>query len=704
MSPRHGSVILAALLLSACAQLSVDWPVYGGSAAGDRYSKLHQINSANVSALRIAWRYDTGAGGLQMSPIVIGGTLYGCTPTQKVVALDGVTGKLEWEFDPGVVGLQPVRGLTYWTDGRESRLFTSSGHDLYALDPASGRPIVTFGQQGRIDLRKGLDRDYTGHATFLTSPGVIYRDLIIVGFRTAETKPAAPGAIRAYDVRTGALRWIFHLIPRPGEAGYETWPEEAWKTAGAANAWAGMVVDPKRGIVYASTGSAAFDFYGADRRGNDLYANSLIALDANSGKYLWHFQAVHHDILDRDFPSPPVLLTVRRAGRRIDAVAQTSKQGYVFLFDRVTGQPLFPIEERPAPKSDVPGEYASPTQPAPLRPAPYARQQVTEDLLTTRTPEAHAAAVKEFESLRNEGPFTPLTLGRQTIVFPGLDGGAEWGGPAVDRRSGVIYINSNDIAWLGGLVERASQPAASHGAELYQTQCAICHGIHREGAPPEVPQLADVASRLNSAQISEAIARGRGRMPGFPQLNGPEAGALIAYLTGDTKDPAPSTDREVPSTSPGAADQSPYIFTGYKRWLDADGYPAVKPPWGTLNAIDLNTGEYVWKIPLGEYPALAAQGVHDTGTNNYGGPLVTAGGLVFIGATVYDRKFRAFDSRTGKKVWEAELPFAGVATPILYKVKGREYVVIACSGQRDRKGPQGSAYVAFALPQLSAQE
>lgn len=676
---------------------TVDWASYGGPAAGGRYSPLTQINTQTVADLKEVWRFDAGVGGLQTSPLVVGRTLYGYTTSQKVIALDGASGRMLWTFDAKVPAKQPARGLSYWSQGQERRLFAGVMSDLYALDPATGQPIRSFGEGGKIDLRKDLGNDFTQNATYLTSPGVIYKDLIIVGFRTSENKPAAPGAVRAYDVRTGKLRWIFHTIPRPGQAGQETWPAEAWKTGGGANVWAGMAVDQARGIVFAPTGSAVNDFYGADRQGDNLYANSLVALDAATGKRIWHFQGVHHDIWDRDFPSPPALVTVTKDGRRIDAVAQTSKQGFVFLFERATGKPLFPIEERPFPRSDVPGEYASPTQPIPLAPEPFARQRLTVDLLTTRTPEAHAWAAEAFKSLRGGGLFAPFAVDAQTIVFPGFDGGAEWGGPAVDPK-GVIYINANDVAWTGGLTKIDPTLGTSPGAFTYQDQCSACHGADRKGSPPEFPSLVDIGQRLPAVEIRKILDGGRGRMPAFPAMPDEVKTKLIAYLRGeDGPPPMAGAEREV-ETKASPADLPAYRFTGYKKFLDPDGYPAVKPPWGTLNALDLNTGRYLWKIPLGEYPELAAKGLANTGSENYGGPIVTAGGLVIIGATIYDRKLRAFDSATGKLLWQGALPYAGNATPVTYMIDGRQYIVIAASGARDKKGPQGAAYVAFALP------
>jgi len=668
-----------------------DWPAYGGSRA-DRFSPLTQLTPKNVAELVEAWRFDAGIGGLQTSPLVVDRTLYGYTTTQAVFALDASTGRSLWTSNLGTEGHQPARGLSYWRDGAHERLFAGVAHELWALDPRTGTPIRDFGDNGKIDLRRGLNAEDASNVTYLTSPGVIYRDLIIVGFRTSETRPGAPGAMRAYDVRTGAMRWIFHLIPRPGEYGYDTWPADAWKTAGGANAWAGLVVDEANGIAFVPTGSAVDDFYGADRTGDNLFANSLVALDARTGKRLWHFQGVHHDIWDRDFPSPPVLLTVERDGRRIDAVAQTSKQGYVFVFERRTGRPLFPIEERAVPISDTPGERSAPTQPVPLAPAPFARQRLTADLLTTRTPQAHAAALEAFSKFHNEGPFTPLKAGVPTVVFPGFDGGAEWGGPAVDPQRGILYVNSNDIAWTGGL--RKTDEALVAGAGVYQSHCAVCHGIDRKGSPPEFPSLIGIGARMSGQEILAVLYQGRGRMPPFPSISTDAATMLVGYLI--DKGPSKGDKEELGNSQPSPSAR--YRFTGYKKFLDADGYPAVAPPWGTLSAIDLNDGHYLWKIPLGEYPTLAAQGLRDTGSENYGGPIVTAGGVLFIGATINDRKFRAFDAATGARLWETTLPFAGNATPVTYMIDGRQYVVIAASGARDRAGPQGSAYVAFALP------
>ena len=684
------AVLLAAQWQCTKTKPSPDWPVYGGNSQNTHYSPLTQINKSNVKRLVVAWSYDTGeTGGLQTSPIEINGILYGISPSQKVFALDAATGKLQWKFDSGIVGTQPDRGLSYWSSpgDKDRRIIVGVMNFVYELDADTGQPIPRFGNQGRIDLREGLGRDAATGFIALTSPAVVYRDLFIVGGRLPETLPAFPGDIRAYDVRSGKLRWSFHTIPHPGEFGYETWPKDAWQRNGAANNWAGMTVNQKTGIVYVPTGSAAFDFYGGDRLGDNLFADCELALNAETGERLWHFQAVHHDIWDRDFPAPPVLVTVTRNGKRVDALAQTSKQGFVFLFDQANGTPLFPIESDKYSPSSLKGEVAAAEQPLPTKPAPYARQRLTEDMLTKRTPEAHQWALEQFRSFRSDGQFVPLSTTRNTIIFPGFDGGAEWGGPAYDPETGVLYVNSNEMAWAVELAENAGDQLSGKG--IYHSQCTICHRDDMKGSPPLFSSLVGVRDRMTQEQIKDRIRKGKGRMPAFPNLTAEEVDALVQFVS-------EGENKELSSGQP-APPLMRYRFSGYTRFLESQRYPAISTPWGTLNAINLNTGEYAWKVPLGEYPELADQGMKNTGSENYGGPIVTAGGLLFIGATNYDKKFRIFDKSTGELLWETTLPFSGNATPITYEVNGRQFVVIAAGGGKDAKSRSGGVYVAFAL-------
>jgi quinoprotein glucose dehydrogenase len=666
-----------------------DWPRYGGDDAKTRHSSLRRIHRGNVADLTLAWRYDTAEkGDTQTQPIVAGRTLYGYTPSHKAFAVDAATGKLLWTFDSGMIGVGANRGLMYWRDHADERVFAAVDNFVYALDAATGKPVQSFGKSGRIDLRENLGRDPASQSVRLTSPGVIYRDLMIVGGRVAENLPASPGHVRAYDTRTGALRWSFHTIPQPGEPGYDTWPKDAWNYIGGANSWPGMTLDKDRGLVFVPTGSAAADFYGGNRLGDNLYANCLLALDAATGKLRWHFQFVKHDVLDRDLPTAPTLVTLRVKGRKVDALVQTTKQGFVFVLNRETGKPVFPLDEVPAPRSDVPGEASHPTYLRPRLPAPYARQRLTTDALTTRTPEANRWARERFAQMRSDGPFLPITVGTDTTIYPGFDGGAEWGGPAWDADSGLLYVNANEMAWLGSLA--VNDRGRNTGKSIYLRDCAACHGDSAQGSPPQFPALNRIYSRLSSEQFAERVHKGGGRMPAFPNLQKEALDAIGRFLTDGSDIPAGA-----PDNSPV---NQPYRFTGYRRWLDPEGYPAVGMPWGTLNAIELATGTVAWSIPFGEFPELVARGMGGTGSENYGGPLVTSGGLLFIGATIHDRKFRAFDKSNGKLLWETVMPWSADATPITYEVDGRQFVTIFASGGKERGGSGGGAYLSYALP------
>jgi quinoprotein glucose dehydrogenase len=679
---------------------SSEWPTHGGNPAHTQYSPLKQINTANVSRLKVAWVYHTGdhrednRSQIQCNPIIVDGVLYATSPQIKVFALDAATGKELWTFDPFKAGAQASslganRGVTYWASGDDRRILVCAGERLYALDARTGQPIASFGKQGSVDLTEGLGRDIKGLFVLSNTPGAIYKDVLILGTRVNEGPgPAAPGHIRAYDVRTGKIRWMFHTIPWPGEYGYNTWPKDAWQRIGGANAWSGISVDTKRGIVFLPTGSAAFDFYGGNRKGANLFADCLLALDAATGRRLWHYQFVHHDLWDRDLPAAPVLVTLRRNGRLIDAVAQTTKQGYVFVFERATGKPVFPITERPVPPSDLAGEEASRTQPLPVEPPPFARQTLTEENVTDISPEARAAILARLKGTRTGRQFIPPSK-EGTVIFPGFDGGAEWGGAAYDPASGRLYVNANEMAWILTMVEVAPKTA---GEAVYRQNCASCHGIDRRGATQQnAPALVNLAQRVRRDQALRIIEHGRGWMPSFAYLADAQKQDLLRYLY----------DEEVAGaamTKPNSerASDMPFTITGYNRFLDPNGYPAVKPPWGTLTAVNLNTGKIDWQIPLGEFAELTKRGIPITGTENYGGPIVTAGGLIFIGATK-DEKFRAFDKRTGKLLWETQLPAGGYATPSTYEVNGKQFVVIAAGGGK-MGTKSGDAYVAFALP------
>lgn len=675
---------------------SREWPEYLGGPDRNHYSPLTQINKENVKNLKVAWTYSMpDSGQTQVNPIVVDGVLYGVTATVQAFALDAATGKQRWIFgDKSKNGSNTSRGLTYWSDGDDKRILHAMGAYLYALDARTGKVIESFGDNGRIDLHKGLPEIAQNKYMVSNTPGTIFEDLIIMPLRLSEDSDAAPGDLRAFNVRTGELVWTFHTIPYPGEFGYETFPPDAYKNTftGAANNWAGTAIDRKRGILYVPTGSAGYDFYGGKRKGTNLFSNCLLALDARTGKRIWHYQTMHHDLWDRDLPAPPNLITVTQNGKKIDAVAQVSKQGYVFVFDRVTGKPLFPIKEVAAPKTALPGELPWPTQPVPSKPAAYARQAytLTEKDISPYAPDRDSLAIK-FKGYKKALFAAPSKEG--TVILPGFDGGAEWGGAAADPQQGILYVNSNEMAWILTMKDTPKESdlsALSPGEKVYTTYCATCHGPQRKGnAKSGYPSLVDIGSRRDRPFVNQLLTSGKGMMPGFPMLTAQEKQALVSFLFGDEKVEAASSTPATRKTF------LPYQSTGYNKFLDANGLPAITPPWGTLNAINLNTGEFLWKIPFGEVEALKAKGVPTTGTENYGGPVVTASGLLFIAATK-DGKFRAFDKKTGKLLWETQLPAAGFATPSTYEVNGKQYVVIACGGTKlgTRKGNQ---YVAFAL-------
>jgi quinoprotein glucose dehydrogenase len=668
----------------------VDWPNYLGGKKRDLYSSLDQINRENVTKLKVAWTHDTGNDAeYQANNLIVGGVLYTPTATRKVIALNAATGKELWQWDPANEHTGPgsprQRGLVFWANetGGEQRLFTAVNGFLFAIDPMTGESIRGFGEKGSINLGSGLN-----------TPGVTYKDLLILGGLGGK------GALRAFDVRTGEQRWIFHLIPRPGEVGYDTWPEDAHKTATGLMPWCGQALDEKRGIVYAATKTAEPDFYGGERPGSNLFANSIVALNAATGERIWHFQIVHHDLLDKDLPCAPVLLTVNHAGKQVDAVAQGTKHGLLFVFDRVTGKPLWPIEERPAPQSDLIGEQAWPTQPFPTKPPPLMRQTYTEEDASDISPQTYQMTLDRIRAAPNFGPFPAPSL-NETIMFPGFDGGMEWGGGAADPE-GIYYVNVNEMPWLLQMIEtrHADGTELVAGERDYVLYCGVCHGLDLKGNfDLKFPPLLEIDKRKTRAEIELMTRQGRGRMPSYDTMPEEKRVAILDYVLSKSAPPSEAREKaKKPAPASDAEKKGPaYAFGGFRRWLDDEGYPAIKPPWGTLNAVDLNTGEIKWKVVLGEYPELTVRGIPPTGTENYGGPVVTGGGLIFIGATA-DETFRAFDKQTGGLLWKGKLPFGGNASPSTYMVGGRQYVVISAGGGKSGRR-RGGTLVAFALPE-----
>lgn len=671
-----------------------DWTEYNGEGQRSHYSPLTQITMANVPNLKVAWTYRSGGADtqrnrsqMQCNPIIVGGILFGISAGTQAFALNAATGEDLWKTELSNDDASISRGLTYWTDGKQKTIFFGAGQWIYALEASSGKLLSNFGENGRIDLLRGIERPGANDYVRATTPCTVYKNLIIVGARVGENDAALLGDIRAYDTRTGKIVWTFHTIPEPGELGYDTWsPANPRQRLGGANAWAGMAIDRERGIVYAPTGSAASDFYGGNRIGDNLFANCLIALDATTGRRLWHYQLVHHDIWDRDPPAPPNLVTVTQQGKKIDAVAQITKQGLVFVFDRVTGKPLFDIEEKAFSTDAIAGEQPSKTQPIPVKPLPFTRQTFTKKDINPWASNREEIAVR-LRSARTGSPYIPLTK-QMTVFFPGTDGGAQWGGAASDP-DGILYVPAKENPCYSTLTERKqlSANASVTSSQLYAQHCAACHGEDRKGSHDGAyPSLIGIGNRIPKDQLKKIVLNGRAMMPAFSYLSEAENKAILEFLLDE------SSSSPITSTQKSGV---PFQHTGYNRWYDADGYPVSTPPWGTLTAIDLNTGERRWQVPLGEYPELTAKGIPPTGTDNYGGPLVTGSGLIFIAATK-DEQFRAFDKKTGELLWKTQLPAAGYASPATYSVNGKQYVVIACGGGK-LGTKSGDQYVAFCL-------
>jgi len=714
-------VPIAILLFTSCS--TADWssdtsametgknfPVYGGNKANNRYSPLTQINADNVNDLQVVWMYyandstkTTSKREIQCQPIVVDGVLYGTAADLNLFALNAATGEQLWKFEPETQKLHNNRGVMYWEEGDDKRIFYTVGSFLYAVNASTGKLITTFGDNGKADLHEGITGDF-GHeikdlSVTATSPGVIYKNTLIMGSTVSEGGDAAPGYIRAFDVKTGKLKWVFHTIPQPGEFGYDTWPADAYKKLGGSNVWGGLSVDEKRGVVYFGTGSPSSDFYGGAREGANLFSNCIIALEAETGKMKWYFQSIRHDLWDRDFPIPPNLTSITQNGKKRDVVIQVGKDGYIYVLDRDNGESIFPIEERPVPVNGLPGEHPYPTQLFAMKPKPLMKQIVTEDDLTDISPEANAFVKKRFhEYQKSESQFQPPS--EQGTLLYGYSGGAEWGGNATDL-DGILYQNANHAPWELKMISRKDREqemlSLSPGNILYVKNCAPCHGMDKKGSGSVIPSLVDVGKRRTDDEINTFMKTGNGRMPAFPYLSDENRNAIIGYLNNNEVIP-PKGEQNINANAPVANADFPYVpdytIKLWQRFTDHNGYLGIKPPWGTLNAIDLNTGEYLWTVPLGEYPELTAKGIPITGTETYGGPVVTASGLIFIAST-RDERIRAFDKKTGKVIWEYQLPAGGFATPVTYEVDGKQYVAIAAGGARGAK--PGGWYIAFAL-------
>ena len=679
-----------------------DWQIYHGDYGGSHYSELDQINRSNVSKLEVAWIWHAEEFGstIECNPIVIAGRIFLTTPRLHCVALDAKTGQTLWRFNPWLEGGRGggiSRGVSYWTDGKEDeRIFFSGGNYLYALNAKTGKPISEFGENGRISHRDGFDTDVFFMSVGNNTPGIVWKDLLILGSTTGEgPQPCAPGHIRAFDVRTGERKWIFHTIPHPGELGYETWGPESWKEVGSANVWAGFTLDAERGIVYAGTGSPAYDSWGGNRPGDGLFGNCTIALNADTGERIWHFQAVHHDLWDYDLPTPPVLAKLERDGKMIDAVVQPTKMGHLFVLDRVTGEPLFPVEEVPVPQSQMPGEVSSSTQPFPPKAFRLAMTQMDETTVTDLNPKATAKVLEDLKTMVTGSVFIPPGF-THSVTLPQFNGGCEWGGAAFDPESNTVIVNISNEAEYTGMVPSTPKESMSLnrlGQHVYRAVCSFCHGL---GSPvnPASPSLKDVAGRLSREQVTALMQTGRGQMPSFASFSELERRAVIAFLFDEGQDEEIATK----DLTLSYAEQVPVVMIGHIDWRDPEGFPVNKRPWGTLNAVDLDTGEVSWKVPLGTYPKLEARGESPTGTFNVGGPVVTKGGLVFIGAAM-DERFHAFDKETGELLWEYQMESGGYATPATYEIDGRQYVIIAAGGGGKPGTKKGDAYYCFALPE-----
>ncbi len=704
------------------------WSDYGGSADSMQYSALTQVNAANVSRLELVWHYPVPdrTGNFGFNPLVVDGVMYVLGPQRQIVALDAVSGRTLWAHQVEGEGTPGNRGINYWEsrDRSDRRLIYGAGGSLRAIDARTGKAITTFGDHGQVPMRVGTPRVLGGPSG---TPGRVFENLFITGSNTGERFFSPPGDIRAYDVVTGRLVWTFHTIPRPGEYGYDTWPKDAWKYVGGANVWGELSLDTTRGIVYAPTGSPTHDLYGGDRQGANLFGNSLLALDARTGKRLWHFQMVHHDLWDYDLTAAPKLLTVRHNGKPRDVVAQATKHGLLFVFDRVTGEPLWPIEERPVPKSATPGEQAWPTQPFQTHLVPFARQSFTREQINPHlAADDKAKVLQRFLAAPSEGLFTPPALDRELIMLPGQFGGGNWGASAADPTTGIMYLRTMDQPTVTQLrVFDPNEPADGNSPEArgrasYTQHCSSCHGelqpsgIRTFDGGGWIP-----VAKLGGKAVRAQIRDGQGQMPAFTEdvIGDADLQALLTYLGIDDAAGAPagaSAEREPsgPPPPPSSAKTdglnlySTPRYTGPlgRAFRAESGLSGISPPWSEIVAYDLNEGAIKWRAPFGTSPALAARGITDTGNGRRAwrnGPVVTAGGLIFLGSWA-DRTVRAFDARNGKVLWEHALKANPEGIVSVFEVNGRQYVAFCASGSDTKETPVAEAYEA--LPGLASAQ
>ncbi len=679
---------------------SHEWRTY---ASDNKFSLLDYIHTENVSELEEVWRYEEeeeGAG-INCNPLVAKGRMFVYTPAKTIVALNPEDGSALWEFTPDPTRIPPLmRGIAFY-DGKDKvpdAILFVHGSTLYKVFTKDGNPDPTFGTNGRVDFYTGLEIEGAAkNSVDVTSnaPGVVYGDIYVVGCMVPDELPSIPGDIRGFNIKTGALEWIFHTIPEKGEFGADTWPENARKTNGGANCWGGMTLDKERGVVYVPTASPSFDFYGADRPGMNLFANCLLALDASTGERLWHFQTTHHDLWDRDNGSPPNLVTVKHNGKNIDAVALATKLGYVFLFDRDSGKPLFPIEEIAVPtEGGLPGEKPWPTQPIPSKPEPFTRQGYKEAYYSDIS-EGNVERIKKdiADNGYQTGIYEPPTE-KGSIVVPAAHGGSNWGGSSLNPKTGIMFINAVDMPWFVKMInlgDDMDEDKDLTGKSLFKMYCSSCHGMDKKGTEYG-PNVVARGHSIPFQEFNSLLINGREPMPAFKQLTQGQRTKIIAFVKGLSEEESAAENNKLEKVT--VTPPQPYTFSGYGFYNDAEGYPAIKPPWSTLSAVDLNKGELLWQVPLGQNKKLAEKGIHGTGSFTRGGGIATAGGLIFIASTS-DQKFRSFDQNTGKVLWETQLPGTGQAVPSTYAIKDKQYVTIAVNPNPEANFNGG--YVTYSL-------